>query len=218
MKEIISTKFWKEYAPLYQKFTPKFQKKQLEFIANFAQGKVADLGIGVGKLIPYLNKNKNVTKIIGIDNNEEMLKYALKRDSNKSLKIIKSELTKIDYKIINNLDSLILTNVLYANSNPIKLLKNISEKTNDNNRIIISDMSRDVKSKELLEYMLEEFKEDKDLEKYIKMNFILVQDSKPRTYFIEEICSVLELLDYKIYITSKEHFLNSNYTIIANKN
>ena len=220
MGEELSTKFWEDYAALYAYFTPSFQRELLAYVGNQAFGKVADLGVGVGKLIPYLQANPKVSSILGVDASQEMLRAAsrYKVDSKKPIDLYNANLNEIQKLGLSGMDTLVFLNVLYANSDPISLLKDTRQYLTQGGKIIISDMKREVQFDRLAVQLMKEYKDDEELlNKYFEMNRFLTQGMVPRAYTLEEMCSLLDVVGFDVRESVDSHFMGSSYTVVGIK-
>lgn len=210
---------WEIYSPVYAKITPTMQKSLLLHAAFNAKGSVLDAGTGVGKILPYLKSNKNVTNILGIDSNSHMLKESKKYES-------KNTKTKIgnvlDYK--GQYDTIISLNVLYTLSDPILFLKNSYSNLNQNGNLIISSPGKSLHMKTLTDMIDLEFtaSTNNDLKQEYTLfkdcNFYLASQTgfKPKLFDMEEVTLILKEIGFKIK-NAQQDYLNQNFTIIANK-
>lgn len=212
----ITPQFWKEYAPLYNKFTPSNQKELFEYIANFAKGVVFDVGTGVGKAIPYFLKNSQVTSIYGIDANSHMLDLAKENYSEKVT------LKQLDLSQISNLeesfDSVYLTNVAYLLRNPLDFFSQVHRKLNEEGILVVSNPNRKIDFSQLEKVLCEEFQHDCDFMTYAKMNEILVNSIKnpPTLYHPEELISILDNLGFE-YVTHRDDLYFGNLSSLVVK-
>ena len=210
---------WEIYSPVYAKITPTMQKSLLLHAAINAQGSVLDAGTGVGKLLPYLKSNKNVTNVLGIDANSFMLKESKKHENT----MIK---TKIE-DVLNHAgkyDTIVSLNVLYTLSDPIKFLKNSYNNLNENGKLIISSPTK-LLDMQKLTTMIDfefssstniEFKEEYKLFKDCNFYLASLTGFKPKLFDIEDMIVILEDIGYKINQRQMD-YLNLNFTIVASK-
>lgn len=206
---------WKEYSFYYNKFTPKFQKELLNYTNQNMSGDILDAGVGVGKLIEYLEKNENINSIMGIDSNDEMLKFA-KEKSKKSIikKLNIEDILKLNQKF----DSISSINVIYSLDNPIKFLEDSYTLLNKKGKLILSSQIRNFKSNSLIEEIKNEFGNDDDFNKYLEINKILTsQNFNVKNYEINEIETISKLIGFKILDKKSSHYLNNNFTFIFEK-
>lgn len=206
---------WKEYSFYYNKFTPKFQKELLNYTNQNMSGDILDAGVGVGKLIEYLEKNENINSIMGIDSNDEMLKFA-KEKSKKSIikKLNIEDILKLDQKF----DSISSINVIYSLDNPIKFLEDSYKLLNKKGKLILSSQIRNFKSNSLIEKIKNEFGNDDDFNKYLEINKVLTsQNFNVKNYEINEIETISKLIGFKILDKKSSHYLNNNFTFIFEK-
>lgn len=218
--QIVNEEFWNEYAKMYNKFIPEFQKKLLKQIAQYAHGKTGDFGCGTGKLIPYLNQNPNITSIHSLDASPQMLSFAKKKPTPLPIQYHLLELNKINENTLPlTFDSIFLINVLYANNNPINLLTQINKHLNPNGTLIIGDMNRQTNLNQLITSLSKEYQTDPDIEKYQHYNQILSQNATPKTYTPSELESIIHLIDtYQTTHTSQNHFLGNLNLLTFKKN
>jgi 2-polyprenyl-3-methyl-5-hydroxy-6-metoxy-1,4-benzoquinol methylase len=210
----INPNFWNEYSRLYDKFIPQFQKELLKDLSQYAKGYICDFGCGTGKLHRYLAQNRNISKIDAIDTSEQMLNLAIKnKPLNLNIKYFNSFQDKNKY------DSIYMVNMLYANSNPIEIIKKISQNLSTNGRLIIADMKRENNLETLYLEMIKEYRSDHELDKYFKLNQILSQTSSPSPYRINELESIIQMFgDFKIIEKNEKHFLeNMNCLVVEQK-
>jgi len=222
-EQIINETFWSEYANLYAQFYPSFQIELLSHIGKKSFGKVGDFGTGTGKLFRHLGNNPDITELIAIDGNEQMLNIA-KQEATKYLgninhKIERNELnSEQTQQLGSNFDSIYLINVLYANNNPIQIIENISKQIKCGGKLIIVDMPRQVDGEKLLTKMQAEYPNNKNLIKYVQDNQILMKDSVPSTYNLRELEKIITLVDnYTIEESSSEFFFGSVNYVLATK-
>lgn len=220
-KQIFNENFWSEYARMYNKFTPSFQTKLLDYISKFGFGTVGDFGCGVGKLHPYLSRQNKSQLIHAIDSNKEMLELA-KTNKSQNIKTIYSQIELNDLnqnQILTSYDSIYLINVLYTNKNPIEVLKQVTPKLNQNGNLIIVDMKRKTNLEQLFQTLNQEYKNDPDLENYYTSNQILSQNSTPHAYSINELESIISLLgNFQTIEKNENHFLENANCLIVKKN
>lgn len=222
MKQIINEKFWSEYARLYNKFYPKFQHELLSHISQYGKGQTADLGTGTGKLFQHLNKNSNIEHLIAIDSNKQMLELTKKN--------AKSHLTSFPYQIkhteLNQLphsengqyDSIFMVNVLYANQNPIEIIKTANSHLKQNGHLIIADMKRTVQIEKPFQQIKKEYhNEQEDVDKYYNANKILSQGATPRTFSLLELESIIHLTGTHQTIEKREDFFLNNANCVISK-
>lgn len=219
--QIVNDNFWSEYARMYNKFTPSFQKKLLENISQYGFGTVGDFGCGVGKLHKHLANQNNSKLIHAIDSNKQMLDLASKNKP-QNIDTIFSQLELNDFnsnQILPKYDSIYLINVLYVNKNPIEILKQITPKLNQNGNLIIVDMKRKTNLEQLFQVLDDEYTGDKDLENYYHSNQILSQNSTPHAYSINELESIISLMgNFQTLEKNETHFLNNANCLIVKKN
>jgi SAM-dependent methyltransferase len=220
---IIDNNFWNEYARLYSKFTPTFQKELLTYISNFSKGKVLDAGMGVGKIFPYLQNNSQVDEVFGFDNSKEMLDFARKNIEKNNLSKVKGlELMNVDdLAKFSNLrpDTLISLNVIYSISNPISFFTNAHSILSKGGIFMVSSQLREVNLEDIVNSMNEEFKCQREYSKFREMQNDMADKKKvsPSCYSLEEITSIFELTGFDILDAKDSHYLNSNFTVVGVK-
>lgn len=224
-KQIITKQFWSNYARLYDKFYPTFQNKMLAHIVQYAHGKVGDFGTGTGKLYKHLDKNDNIESIIGFDSNSQMLNLATQK-LNQYFQGKQKETRKLEINLIDNqtpketFDTIYLVNVLYANENPINILKQIYKKLKPNGTQVIIDMKREVNLKKLFSQLKKEYPNDKrDLKTYYTNNEFLAKNAIPHSYTIDELETITNLIgNYKILEKREDFLLNNVNCLVLKKN
>lgn len=226
MIEINEKELWDEYARLYNKFTPSFQKELLSYVAKQSFGTVLDVGCGVGKLLKYLIKNPLIKQYGGIDSNSFMLKKAEENAEDiKNSNFFPTNFLNIDLESkkqlsIKKYDTVTSINVIYCLNNPLEHIKSLTNYLDDSGILIISSQNRNINQRTLESKILEEFNEtDLDFKKYVEYNKYLLSNQlfKPVTYSCEEISTVLEILKLKILEKNEIHYLKNSFTIIARK-
>jgi len=222
--EITLNNVWSKYSRSFSKITPSFSRELLQYSALNSKGCVLDAGCGVGKLSPYLLKNKTVNSICGIDSNKEMVNVA-----KKSLKSLNLEIpisfrrenleTLLDSTFKNKFDSIVCLNVLYTLDDPIKNLKDIYSKLNLGGKLILSSPTKKLDIKILEKITKLEFDKNKDFEIVKKCNYFLSgQNFNPKLFESTEILEILEQIGYTIEESLNYHHINQNFTVIASKN
>lgn len=215
--------FWENYAKVYDSITPNFQKHLLSHIGKQSKGNVADFGCGVGKLFSYLSKNENVEKITAIDSSPQMLKYAKQKLDkyfpNNSTQIIEMELNQKNISQLNQkFDTINLINVLYANSNPIEVISQLSNKLNPNGYLCISDMQRKVNSEKLFSRLEKEFSNHPHYNQFIQDNQQLISTLIPKNYDLNELESIItNTTNLQTIEKSDKFYCNSSNYILLQK-
>lgn len=213
---MLDEKIWQEYSRLYSKFTPSFQYELLEKASNFSYGNVLDMGTGVGKLLPFLDKNPKVKSITAIDSSKNMLEIAKKKaiKLSKVKKLVLEDITFYE----EGCDTICSLNVIYSLNNPIEYLKKCYRMLNDDGQIIISSQKRDLNFTKLANICNMEFENDSDYERYKELNYYLTKKSSHiKAYELDEIESILKLIGFKTIEKDEKQFLGNSFFIVSNK-
>ncbi len=215
---MIDDEFWQKYSEYYDKFTPKHQVKLLEYVSSRLSGSVLDMGMGVGKLLPFASNALEVIGYTGIEQNARMFERAQEKANlierfEPSLYL--SNVSNLDDLNLNKdeFDSMVFLNVLYSNDSPIEILDLVKKRIKRNGYLILSEPARKIYPERLLEAMNLEFGNNPDYLEYVDMNKQLV--GKAVTYNIGEMDYFLRKLGFKVIESSNEYFLGSNITFLA---
>jgi ubiquinone/menaquinone biosynthesis C-methylase UbiE len=210
------TEVWKVYANAYENITPSYQKELLTYAGSKMNKKVLDLGTGVGKIIPYLNKYK---EFLGIDNNIFMLDKAKKYENEKT-HFLRFDLENDNWKKLGFYDSIVSLNVIYTLKNVDKFLWNVFRILEKGGVGVISSQKPKLNPK-LETVLYEEFKESNYLKDFIECNKFLVgfyKDFKPTVLETDEIKYLLKSNGFSILENIDNFYLGSNFTVYFKKN
>ena len=219
---------WDKYTSLFEKFEFEVQKKLLEDGLKFSQGKLMDLGCGIGRGFPYVPDS--VSQLIYVDSSSEMMNLAnnfareLKKRRGKGFEFIgrtESIETVVHEGILNHYkpDTVSFFNSLYALENPIDILnKTIDSFKGRPTRLIIGNQGREVNPSlfDLLRKQVSE-KDYEDYDTFQEMNFELMTRA-PRSYSLAELISICQRPNSTIIHQSDEHFYNSCPLLVTEYN
>lgn len=218
---------WEEYCSLFAKFTFSIQDELLCYTANRSSGVVLDAGTGVGKLIPYLLEQPQVTSIIGIENNPFMAekgKQMIASMETQRVSIVEHDIFKLDTLNIKKVDTITCLNVIYSLlENPREFLQKAYDFLADDGRIIISnpmptvDLDNDITPKLSREL---EGNEKEEFDRFIELNQKLLGNNtgfSPQLFSQEEMETLLEEIGFTIERSVTTHYFGNNVTVIARK-
>ena len=113
--------------------------KQREKIVPLAEGVVLEIGIGSGQNLPHYNANK-VSKIIGVDPDEQIWKHSEKRRAVCPIEIERIGLSGEDIPLEKNtVDSVVVTYSLCTIPDPVKALNEMKRILRPGRKILFSE-------------------------------------------------------------------------------
>ena len=113
--------------------------KQREKIVPLAEGVVLEIGIGSGQNLPHYNANK-VSKIIGVDPDEQIWKHSEKRRAACPIEIERIGLSGEDIPLEKNtVDSVVVTYSLCTIPDPVKALNEMKRILKPGGKILFSE-------------------------------------------------------------------------------
>ena len=113
--------------------------KQREKIVPLAEGVVLEIGIGSGQNLPHYNANK-VSKIIGVDPDEQIWKHSEKRRAACPIEIERIGLSGEDIPLEKNtVDSVVVTYSLCTIPDPVKALNEMKRILRPGRKILFSE-------------------------------------------------------------------------------
>lgn len=216
---------WEIYAPLYDQFTPYFQRDLLREVARGIYGVVLDAGMGAGKLLQYLDSS--VELYSGIDTNPQMIAYALKNQTTSfPAHFIRDDVQMIPFSS-EKFDSAVGINVLYSLPRPDAHLREIFRVLKQKGRFVLVSQAHDFNLSSLQKLAEEEIgprlSEDENLRQrwglYIRCNeFLTAPDGfKPWQYSEEEIGDLLEHIGFRVVGKGENNYFGNLFHTLAEK-
>ena len=218
---------WGIYAPLYDKFTPHFQRDLLKEAAQNAQGVFLDAGMGVGKLLQYLGPD--IGAYCGIDSNPAMVAYASNhKTASFPTAFIWADVQSIPFTA-ETFDSAASINVLYSVAEPIKHLREIHRVLRENGKLTLVSLAPgcDIVYLEKLaeKDIASQLQADESLrsawESYITcnkfLNSLTPDGFKPWQYSEDEISNLLEGNGFRVSGIGQNNYFGNLFHVVAEK-
>ena len=111
--------------------------KAIKNYLNYHPKNIIDLGTADGEMLHMLSKNFNDTKFLGIEYNNDLVKYANKKNTH-NVEIIKGDVNDIHEITKTKYDVVIATAVIEHVDNPEVFMKNIYNLLNTNGILVLT--------------------------------------------------------------------------------
>lgn len=226
-------KVWDEIARAYEQVVVQtsFYKEMIDDILGQVRGcqNVLDMGCGVGYLVERLLENPN-RKVIGVDNNQNMLDITKNRIINSSslerVTLAHGNVVTFDYP--QKFDAVVSSNVLFNLDKPYDFLDNCYRSLRDGGKLVLASLKPGHNLDATIDATLQEFRDKGTLTKEMVNHIRIIKDINRRmmkkgeqgfvTFDNREIEKVLiDFIGFENILHSGSTYLDQDFLVTTEK-